>query len=115
MSGVKPRLKLLALPISYAWSPNEQLGNLFIRGPININKWSFLVTLNGDFGVKAPPQTCQQSIFGILMASQINMLGQTFLALLTRITALAPGLLYETNCVRPHTNFTDAILNFGLR
>ena len=43
-----------------------------------INKSSFFGTSKGDFGVKAPPQTCQQSIFGILMATEINPSGQTF-------------------------------------
>ena len=73
LSGVKPRMKLLALSISYSWNPNEQLGNVFILGLLNVNKWSFLGTSNGDFGAKAPPQTCQQSVFGILMATQIDL------------------------------------------
>ena len=77
LAGVKPRVKLLALSISYSWNPNEQLGNVFFRGPFNINKWSFLGTSKGDFGVKAPPQACQQNIFGILTATQINPRGQT--------------------------------------
>ena len=38
----------------------------------------FLGTPYGDFRVKAPPQTCQQSIFGILKATHINPSGQTF-------------------------------------
>ena len=48
-------------PYSYSWNPNEQFGNVFIIGPFNINKLSFLPTSNGDFGVKTPSQTCQQS------------------------------------------------------
>ena len=78
LSGVKPRLKLLALSISYSWNPNEQFDNVFILGPFNINKLSFWGTSKGDFGVKAPPQPCQQSIFGMSMATQINPRGQTF-------------------------------------
>ena len=35
-------------------------------GHFNIHKWSFLGTSNGDFGVKAIPQACQQNLFGIL-------------------------------------------------
>ena len=34
----------------------------------------FVRTSKGDFGVKAPPQVCQQNIFGILVAPQINPL-----------------------------------------
>ena len=78
LAGVKPRVKLLALSISYSWNPNEQLGDVFFLGPFNINKWSFWGTSKGDFGVKAPPQACQQNIFGILTATQINPRGQTF-------------------------------------
>ena len=69
MSGVKPRLKLLAM---------SNLAMFFILGPLNITKLSFVGTLKGDFGVKAPPQTCQQSIFRIMMAIQINPSGQSF-------------------------------------
>ena len=50
----------------------------FFLGPFNINKWSFLGTSKGDFGVKAPPQACQQIIFGILTGTQINPRGHTF-------------------------------------
>ena len=35
-------------------------------------------TSNGDLGVKAPPQTGKQSIFGIMIANQINPRGKTF-------------------------------------
>ena len=59
------------------------LGLLSGVGPFYINKSQFcypcfLLTSKGDFGVRAPPQTCQQSIFGILMAPHINTWGQTF-------------------------------------
>ncbi len=45
-------MKLLALSISYSWNPNEQLGNVFILGPLNINKRIFVSTSIGGFGVK---------------------------------------------------------------
>ena len=38
---------------------------------------------NGDFEVKAPLQTCQQSTFGVSIATHINLL-----ALLTRTNVL---------------------------
>ena len=44
-----PRYDRLGLSISYSWNPTEQLGNVFIFGPLNINKWSFLGTSKGDF------------------------------------------------------------------
>ena len=43
----------------------------FIKIKINSVSTVF-ADFKGDFGVKAPPQFCQQSIFGILMAPQIN-------------------------------------------
>ena len=46
-------------------------------GVSNINKWISLFPSNGDFGVKPPHKICQQSIFGIFMATQINTWGQT--------------------------------------
>ena len=56
LAGVKPRVKLLALSISYAFSLD----------PFNINKWFFWVlqSSKGDFGVNAPPQACQQNFSG---------------------------------------------------
>ena len=83
LSGVKPHLKLLALVIPYSGNPRVRYDIVFSLGPFYINKNQFcypcfLLTSKGDFGVKAPPQTCQQSIFGILMAPQINPWGQTF-------------------------------------
>ena len=83
LSGVKHHLKLLALVIPYSGNPNVRYGIVFSLGPFYINKKQFgypcfLLTSKGDFGVKAPPQTCQQSIFGILVAPQINPWGQTF-------------------------------------
>ena len=81
LSGVKPHLKLLALVIPYSGNPKVQYYIVFSLGPFNIIKFCypcFLLTSNGDFGVKAPPQTCQQSIFGIMMAPLINPWGQTF-------------------------------------
>ena len=84
LSGVKPHLKLLALVIPYSGNPRIRYDIVFSLGPCYINKNQFcypcfLLTSKGDFGVKAPPQTCQQSIFGILMAPQIiNPWGQTF-------------------------------------
>ena len=82
LSGVKPHLILLALVIPYSGNPKVRYDIVFSLGPFYINKnqfcySSFLLTSKGDFGVKAPPQTCQQTIFGILMAPQINPWGQT--------------------------------------
>ena len=82
-SGVKPHLKLLALVIPYSGIHKARYDIVFSYGTLYINKKQFcypcfLLTSKGDFGVKAPPQTCQQSIFGILMAPQINPWGQTF-------------------------------------
>ena len=76
-SGVKPHLKLLALVIPYSGNPNVRYGIVFSLGPFYINKGQvcypcFLLTSKGDFGAKAPSQTCQQSIFGILLAPQVN-------------------------------------------
>ena len=75
LSGVKPHLKLLALVIPYSGNPKVRYYIVFSLGPFHINKIQFcypcfLLTSKGDFGMKAPPQTCQQSIFGILMAPQ---------------------------------------------
>ena len=83
LSGVKPHLKLLALVIPYSGNPKVRYDLVISLGPFYINKSQFcyhcfLLTSKGDFGVKAPPQTCQRSIFGILMAPQINPWGQTF-------------------------------------
>ena len=83
LSGVKAHLKLLALVSQYSGNPNVRYDIVFSLGPIYINKSQFcypyfLLTSKGDFGVKAPPQTCQQSIFGILVAPQNNQWGQTF-------------------------------------
>ena len=83
LSGVKPHLKWLALVIPFSGNTKVRYGIVFSIGPFYINKKQFcypcfLLTSNDDFGVKAPPQTCQQSIFGILMAPQINPWGQTF-------------------------------------
>ena len=66
LSGVKPHLKLLALVIPYSWNPKVRYYIVFSLGPSYINKSQFcypcfLLTSEGDFGVKAPPQTCQQS------------------------------------------------------
>ena len=82
LSGVKPHLKLLAFVIPYSGNPKERYVIVSSLGPFYINKNQFcypcfLLTSKGDFGVKAPPHTCQQSIFGILMAPQINPCGQT--------------------------------------
>ena len=83
LSGVKPHLKLLALVIPYSANPKVRYDIVFSLGPFYTNKSQFcyacfLPTSKGDFGVKAQPQTCQQSIFGVLMAPQINPWGQTF-------------------------------------
>ena len=48
------------------------------RGDFGTSSGVFFCTSRGDFGVKAPPQACQQNIFGILTATQINPRGQTF-------------------------------------
>ena len=77
LSGVKPHLKLLAMVIPYSWNPRVRYDIVFSLGPFYINKKQFfypcfLLTSKGDFKMKAPPQTCQQSIFRILMAPQIN-------------------------------------------
>ena len=36
------------------------MSNVFILGPLYINKLSFLLTSKGDFGVKTTPQTVMQ-------------------------------------------------------
>ena len=78
LAGIKLRVKLLALSISYSWNP-KLMNNLVMFFPLAHNdKWSFFGTSKGDFGVKAPPQASQQNIFGLLTATQINPRGQTF-------------------------------------
>ena len=77
LSGVKAHLNLLALIISFSGKPKIRYDIVFSLGAFYINKNRlcypyFLLTSKADFGVKAPPQTCQQSIFVILMAPQIN-------------------------------------------
>ena len=83
VSGVKPHLQLLALVTPYSRSPKVRYDVVFNLGPFYINKTQFcypyfFLTSKGDFGVKAPPQVCQQNIFGMLVAPQINPWGQTF-------------------------------------
>ena len=83
LSGVKPHLKLLALVIPYSGHANVRYDIVFSLGPFYINKSEFcypcfLLNSMGDFGVKAPPQTCQHSIFGIPMAPQFNTWVQNF-------------------------------------
>ena len=75
LSGVKPHLNLLALVIPYSGNPTVTYYIVFKKQ--FCYPW-FLLTSKGDFGVKAPSQTCLQSIFGILMAPQINTWGQIF-------------------------------------
>ena len=86
LSCVKPHLKLLALVIPYLLNRKVRYDIVFTLGPFYINKRQFcypclLLSSKGDFGVKAPPQTCQQSIFGILMSNQ--PMGSNLLSLLT--------------------------------
>ena len=66
---------LLAWVIPYSGNTNVRYDIMFSFGPLIL-----LLISNRDFGVKALPQTCQQSIFGILMATQIKPWGQTFWA-----------------------------------
>ena len=68
----------------------------FSIGPLYINKSQFcypyfLLTSKGNFGVKALPQICQESIFGILMAPQINPWGQTFWPSLHELAGVPVG------------------------
>ena len=57
-------------------------------------------TSKSDFGVKVPPQTCQQSIFRILIATQINPRDKR-LALLNMNKR--PGLLLYNFAISRHT------------
>ena len=75
LSGAKPHLKWLALVIPYSGNPMVRYYIVFSLGPSYINKSQFCypcfwLTSKGDFGVA--------TIFGILMAPQINPWGQTF-------------------------------------
>ena len=79
----KASLKIACVGHSVHGEPRVRNDIVFSLGPFYINKNQccypcFLLTSKGDFGVKAPPQTCQQSIFGIPVAPQINPWGQTF-------------------------------------
>ena len=83
LSGVKPHLQLLALVTPYSGNPKVRYDIVLTLALFYINKTRFccpyfFLTSKGDFGVKAPPQVCQQNIFGILVAPQINPWGQTF-------------------------------------
>ena len=83
LSGVNPHLQLLALVTPYSGNPKVRYDIVLTLALFYINKTQFccpyfFLTSKGDFGVKAPPQVCQQNIFGILVAPQINRWGQTF-------------------------------------
>ena len=53
------------------------------QGPFNINKWSFLGTSKGDFGVKAPPPSLPAKHFRDIDGYSNQPTGSNLLALFT--------------------------------